>query len=223
MHSEQREQNECVPVFSLAPLARHSLQEGLDRQPEKEPQPGNHQFHLEGRGRPPARPRRPAYPSRRLVPLIPATAYHPVTVEGKSYWAFTLAVRIPGLGKVRLVISFESAELTDTSAVFVTNRAEWSTHRIIATYLQRGPIETFDQDGEEHLGLDEHRVYDAEAIQKHQCLVFVARSLLHLNYLPLSLKHGRLLIKTIAEAYRQQAQALIEPLILHTHERLLYG
>jgi hypothetical protein len=33
-----------------------------------------------------------------LVPLIPPTAYRPVTVRDKTYWTFTLAVRIPGLG-----------------------------------------------------------------------------------------------------------------------------
>ena len=158
-----------------------------------------------------------------LVPLIPATAYRPVTVDDTTFWTFTLAVRIPGLGKVRLVLSFENAELTGTYAVLVTNRADWSAHRIIATYLQRWPIETFYQEGKEHLGLDEYRMRDAEAIQKHWCLVFVAYSLLHLDCLPPSLKQGRLPIKTIGEACRQQAQALIEALILQTHERLQLG
>jgi SRSO17 transposase len=158
-----------------------------------------------------------------LVPLIPASAYRAVTVGGKTYWTFTLAVRIPALGKVRLVISFENAELTGTYAVLVTNRADWTAQRIIATYLQRWPIETFYQDGKEHLGLDEYRMRDAEAIQKHWCLVFVAYSLLHLDCLPPSLHKSRLPTKTIGEACRQQAQALIEALILQTHEHLQQG
>jgi len=158
-----------------------------------------------------------------LVPLIPATAYRTVTVDDKTYWTFTLAVRIPGLGKVRLVISFETAELSGTYAVLVTNRLDWTAQRIIATYLQRWPIETFYQDGKEHLGLDEYRMRDAEAIQKHWCLVFAAYSLLHLDCLPLSLNKSRLPIKTIGEACRQQAQALIEALILQAHERLQQG
>lgn len=158
-----------------------------------------------------------------LVPLIPATAYRAVTVGDKLYWTFTLAVRIPGLGKVRLVISFENADLTGTYAVLVTNRADWTAQRIIATYLQRWPIETFYQDGKEHLGLDEYRMRDAEAIKKHWCLVFVAYSLLHLDCLPPSPIKGHLPLKTIGEACRQQAQALIEALILQTHERLQLG
>jgi SRSO17 transposase len=158
-----------------------------------------------------------------LVPLIPATAFRAVAVADQTYWTFTLAVRLPGLGKVRLVISFENAELTGTYAVLVTDRVDWTAQRILTTYLQRWPIETFYQDGKEHLGLDEYRMRDAEAIQKHWCLVFVAYSLLHLECLPPSLSQGRLPIKTIGEACRQQAQALIEALILHAHERLQQG
>jgi SRSO17 transposase len=158
-----------------------------------------------------------------LVPLIPPTAYRAVTVQDKTYWTFTLGVRIPGLGKVRLVVSFANAELTGTYAVLVTNRVDWSAQRIITLYLQRWPIETFYQDGKTHLGLDEYRMRNAEAIQKHWCLVFVAYSFLHLDCLPSSLTKGSLPIKTIGEACRQQAQALIEALILYAHKCLQLG
>jgi DDE superfamily endonuclease len=158
-----------------------------------------------------------------LVPLIPRTAYREVTVGDTAYWTFTLAIRLPGLGKVRLVVSFQSAELTGTYAVLVTNRVAWSAQRIITLYLQRWPIETFYQDGKTHLGLDEYRMRNAEAIGKHWCLVFVAYSFLHLDCLPPSPRKGSLPIKTIGEACRQQAQALIEALILYAHEQLQRG
>ena len=66
---------------------------------------------------------------------------------------------------------------------------------------------------------------DAESRSGEQlwCLVFVAYSLLHLDCLPPSPTKSRLPIKTIGEACRQQAQALIETLILQTHERLQQG
>jgi hypothetical protein len=54
-----------------------------------------------------------------LVPLIPRTAYQAVTVKDKTYWTFTLTVRLAGLGKVRLVVSFKSAELTGTYVVII--------------------------------------------------------------------------------------------------------
>jgi hypothetical protein len=158
-----------------------------------------------------------------LVPLIPPTAYRAVTVRDKTYWTFTLAVRLPGLGKVRLVVSFKSAELTGTYVVLVTNRVEWGAQRILALYVQRWPIETFYQDGKMHLGLDEYRMRNAEAIGKHWCLVFVAYSLLHLDCLPPSLTQGSLPLKTIGEACRQQAQALMQAVILYAHERLQLG
>ena len=158
-----------------------------------------------------------------LVPLIPSTAYRAVTVGDKTYWTFTLAVRLPGLGKVRLGLSFANAELTGTAAMLVTNRVAWSAQRIITLYLQRWPIETFYQDGKGHLGLDEYRLRNAEAIHKHWCLVFVAYSFLHLDCLPPSPTKGSLPIKTIGEACRQQAQALIQSLILYAHERLQLG
>jgi len=158
-----------------------------------------------------------------LVPLIPPTAYREVTVGDTTYWTFTLAVRLPGLGKVRLVISFKSAELTGTYAVLVSNRVDWNAQRIITLYLQRWPIETFYQDSKGHLGLDTYRMRNTEAIGKHWCLVFVAYSLLHLDCLPPSPTKGSSPLKTIGEACRQQAQALIEALILYAHEQLQRG
>ena len=158
-----------------------------------------------------------------LVPLIPRTAYRAVTVGDTTYWTFTLAVRLPGLGKVRLVVSFRNAELTGTYVVLVSNRVDWHAQRIIALYLQRWPIETFYQDSKGHLGLDAYRMRSAEAIGKHWCLGFVAYSFLHLDCLPSSPRKGSLPVKTIGEACRQQAQALIEALILYAHEQLQLG
>jgi hypothetical protein len=158
-----------------------------------------------------------------LVPLIPRTAYQAVTVKDKTYWTFTLTVRLAGLGKVRLVVSFKSAELTGTYVVLVTNRADWSAQQIITLYLQRWPIETFYQDSTTSLGLDEYRMRSAEAIGKHWCLVFVAYSFVHRDCLPPSLTKGHRPLKTIGEACRQQAQALVQALILYAHEQLQLG
>jgi SRSO17 transposase len=158
-----------------------------------------------------------------LVPHIPASAYKPVTVKDKTYWCFTRSVRLSSLGKVRIVICFENAELTGTYVVLITNRLDWSAKKIIATYLQRWPIETFYQDSKGNLGLDEYRMRSAEAIEKHWCLVFVAYSFLHLDCLPSSPEKVTHPIKTIGEACRQQAQSLIEALILYAHDQLTHG
>ncbi len=158
-----------------------------------------------------------------LIAHIPASAYHPVKVGATTYWCFSLVVRIPTLGRVRLVISFANADLTGPYAVLVTNQREWSAQKIIATYLQRWPTETFYQDGKGHLGLDAYRMRSAEAIGKQWCLVFVAYSFLHLTCLAPSPAKGSIPVKTIGDACRQQAQALIQNLLLYVHERLMQG
>jgi hypothetical protein len=90
-----------------------------------------------------------------LVPLIPPTAYRAVTGGDKTSWTFPLAVRLPGLGNVRRVVSFKNAELTGTSAVLVSHRVDWHAQRILTLYVQRWPIEIFQPyyDSSERLSL----------------------------------------------------------------------
>jgi hypothetical protein len=158
-----------------------------------------------------------------LVPLIPAQAYRPVKIRAHTYWCFTLSVRIPGLGKVRIVMSFEHESLTGRSVVLVTNRVDWSTAKIISLYLQRWPTETFYQDSKGHLGFNEYRMRSAEAIGKHWCLVFVAYSLLHLTCLPAGPGRTQGLMQTIGDACRQQGRALIQNLLVFVHDQLSQG
>jgi DDE superfamily endonuclease len=158
-----------------------------------------------------------------LVPLIPGNAYRPVTVRGHTYWCFTLGVRIPGLSKVRIVVSFEHESLTGRSVVLVTNRVDWSAAKIIGLYLQRWPTETFYQDGKGQLGFNGYRMRSAEAIGKHWCLVFVAYSLLHLTCLPAIPDRTKGLIQTIGDACRQQGRALLQKLLVFVHDQLSHG
>jgi DDE superfamily endonuclease len=158
-----------------------------------------------------------------LVPHIPPSAYRAVTVGVQTYWCFTVVVRVPSLGKVRVVISFAHADLHGSYVVLVTNQREWSAHQIIVTYLLRWPTETFYQDSKGHLGLDTYRMRSAEAITKHWCLVFVAYSFLHLACLPPPLACRSVPRKTIGEMCRQQAEALIQQRLLYTHAQLLGG
>lgn len=163
-----------------------------------------------------------------LLPLIPKTAFRPIQVGQRTYWCFTLSVRIPTLGKVRIVISFETAALTGTYAVLITNRRDWSTKKILSKYMQRWPIETFYWDGKQHLGLNKYRMRTLEAIQTHWCLVFIAYSILHLACLQPppkkgQRKHSATPIKTIGQVCRQQGQEIVKNLILFAHERLKEG
>ena len=158
-----------------------------------------------------------------LVPLIPAQAYRPVTIGEHTYWCFTLGVRIPSLGKVRIVVSFEHEQVTGRYIVLVTNRVDWSAAKVIGLYLQRWPTETFYQDSKGQLGFNEYRMRSAEAFGKHWCLVFVAYSLLHLTCLPAVPDRTKGLIQTIGDACRQQGRALLQQLLVFVHDRLSHG
>ena len=160
-----------------------------------------------------------------FVPLIPASAYCPVEIDERRYWCFSICTWLSGIGKVRLVISFQSADLSGSYVVLVTNHNHWSAKQILSMYLQRSTIETFYRDGKQLLELDQYCMRSLSAIQSHWCLVFVACSLLHLASLPPWSKPPRGKrpthpIQTIRRVARQQGQALVEQLILFAHEQL---
>ncbi|MBV7328395.1 transposase [Chloroflexi bacterium TSY] len=77
-----------------------------------------------------------------------------------------MTVRIPSIGKVCIVISFDNPELQGNYAVLVTNRTDCNAKRILSIYLLRWPIETVYQDGKQLLGLDEYCMRTAHAFQK---------------------------------------------------------
>jgi hypothetical protein len=158
-----------------------------------------------------------------LVPLIPAKAYRPITVGEHTYGCFTLRVRIPTLGKVRIVVSFEHESLTGRQVVLVTNRVDWNAAKIISLDSQRWPTDTVYQDGQGHLGFDAYRLRRAEALGKHGCLVFVACSLVHLTCLPAVPDRTRGLIHTIGDACRQQGRVLLQRLLVFVHDQLSQG
>jgi hypothetical protein len=162
-------------------------------------------------------------PIEDLVPLIPVHACRPVTGREQTYWCFTLGVRIPGLGKVHIVVSFETVQLTENSVVLVTNRVDGSVANIISLYVHRWPAETFDQDRQALLGFNAYRMRSAEAMGTHGCLVFVAYALLHLTRLPAGPDRTQGLIHTMGDACRPQGRALLQQRLGFVHGQLAHG
>lgn len=132
---------------------------------------------------------------------------------------------LTSLGKVRLVISFDTPECDGSYVVLVTNCLSWDAKKIIATYLLRWPIETFYQDCKQQLGLDDYRMRSAGAIGKHWSLLFVAYSFLHLDCLPKSSGKSSVSFpnSSIGQAIRRQQKATIKSLILYVHRLLQAG
>lgn len=159
-----------------------------------------------------------------LVPLLPPTAFQPVTLNEQTYYCFAFNAHLPSLGKVRLVISFSNPQLEGTYAILATNHLTWHAKKILETYLLRWPIETFYRDAKQLLGLGDYRLRQSNAFTKHWSLVFLAYSFLHLACLSLSSSiKASFPNRTIGQVVRQQTQMLIEKLLLHAHHLLCQG
>ncbi|MEM8808037.1 MAG: hypothetical protein AAGF01_18615, partial [Cyanobacteria bacterium P01_G01_bin.38] len=59
------------------------------------------------------------------MPSIPETAFKLCQVGIHVYWCFTLCTRIPGLDKIRLVISFKATKPSGMYAVLISDRKDW--------------------------------------------------------------------------------------------------
>lgn len=115
------------------------------------------------------------------IKTIPAQAYRPYRVGSHLYWAFTKVLPMKSLQRqrVRIVASYDGQiELTKTPNCYVTNRKEWEPKRILTSYCDRWPTETFNQDAKAHLGFEDYQLHRLRAIRRHWYLSFVAYSLL---------------------------------------------
>ena len=158
-----------------------------------------------------------------LVPWVPAHAYRPINVREDTSWCFTRTVRIPGGGKVRMVVSCEHESLTGRSVVLVTNRVDWSAAKIIHLSGQRWSTETFDQDSQGPLGFSAYRMRSAKAMGKHGGLVFGASARLPLTCLPAGPGRTWGLIHTMGDACRQQGRTWLQRLLRFVHDPLSQG
>ena len=112
---------------------------------------------------------------------IPAQAYRPYKIGNRLYWAFTKVLPMKNLNRqrVRIVASYQDQlDLTHTPNFYATNRKDWEPKRILGTYLDRWPTETFNEDAKGNLGFEDYQLRYLRAIRRHWYLSFVAYSLL---------------------------------------------
>jgi hypothetical protein len=76
-----------------------------------------------------------------LVSLIQKLPHKLVMTEQQRYWVYTVCLRVSGLGRVRLVFSFDNPQLTGSCTVLATNRLDWSPRKVIEQSLQRSQRE----------------------------------------------------------------------------------
>lgn len=115
------------------------------------------------------------------IQTIPSSAYRPYQVGNQLYWAFTKVLPMKSLQrrKVRIVASFSDTVKTDTTPNFyATNRKDWEPKRILLTYKDRWPTETFNEDVKGCLGFEDYQLRQWQGIRRHWYLSFLAYSLL---------------------------------------------
>ena len=91
---------------------------------------------------------------------------------------FSKAVDLKGIGKVRIVISYDKEDFSEDPAYFATDQIRWEATRILKTYRNRSKIETFFRDTKQNLGLEDYQLRDLRGIKRHWYLIFLAYSLL---------------------------------------------
>jgi hypothetical protein len=115
------------------------------------------------------------------IRTIPAEAYRPYRISDDVYWAFTHVLPMQHLDRrrVRIVASYRAqVKLTELPNFYATNRKDWEPQRVLTTYCDRWPTETFNEDVKGHLGFEDYQLRPLLGIRRHWYLSFVAYSLL---------------------------------------------
>ena len=116
-----------------------------------------------------------------FITTIPASAYRPYQIGDHLYWAFSKAMLMKTLKRrrIRIVATYEDEiDPNKKPNFYATNRLRWEPKRILTTYLDRWPTETFNEDVKGHLGFEASQLRRIRAIRRHWYLSFVAYSLL---------------------------------------------
>jgi hypothetical protein len=72
-----------------------------------------------------------------LVQLTQQAPYYPVSVGGEICWSYTCCLQVPKLGRVRFFVYFRDSARREKYAAFITNRLDWSPHKVISQCLER--------------------------------------------------------------------------------------
>jgi hypothetical protein len=116
-----------------------------------------------------------------FITTIPAEAYRPLKINDRVWWAFSKVMPMKSLKRQRVrIVAAQTDELNleETPSFYTFNRKDWESKRILTTYLDRWPTETFNQDVKGYLGFEDYQLRRLRGIKRHWYLSFVAYSLL---------------------------------------------
>jgi hypothetical protein len=147
------------------------------------------------------------------IQTIPAAAYRPYPIGDHVYWAFTRVLPMKNLDRrrVRIVASYrDHLDQRELPNFYVANRKDWEPKRILTTYCDRWPTDTFNQDVKGHLGFEGYQLRRLRGIRRHWYLSFVAYSLLGDQGLP---GRSRWAVRGRYESTGQRCQAVVDELL----------
>jgi len=157
---------------------------------------------------------------------IPPTAYRLTRVHDHVYWAFTQVLTFKSLRRrpIRMVASFDNPELKGEPRLLTTNRKDWERTRILLTYGDRWPTETFNEDVKGHLGFEDYQLHKLRGIRRHWYLGFAAYSLLGDQGHPGRSRHGvRAPFESTGQRCRAVANEVLGDLVEWIAQRLEEG
>ncbi len=113
-----------------------------------------------------------------MAATLPRVAFRKVRVGESIYQVFSKAVDLKGIGKVRIVISYDKEDFSEDPAYFATDQIRLEATRIVKTCRNRSKIETFFRDTTQNVGFEDYQLRDLRDIKRHWYLIFLAYSLL---------------------------------------------
>jgi hypothetical protein len=148
---------------------------------------------------------------------IPVSAYRPTRIHDHVYWTFSKVLPLKSLQRrrVRFVASFDNPELKGDPFLLASNRKDWERTRIMLTYSDRWPTETFNQDVKGYLGFEDYQLHKLRGIRRHWYLGFAAYSLLGDQGHPGRSRHG---VQAPFESTGQRCRAVADELLSHLVE-----
>jgi len=146
---------------------------------------------------------------------LPAEAYRPLNINGRLWWTFSkvLSMKCLQRQRVRILAAYaEDLELSKTPTFYATNRKDWEAKRMLMTYLDRWPTETFNEDAKGCLGFEDYQLRKLRGIKRHWYLSFVAYSLLGDQGPP---GRSRWAVRGRFQSTGQRCRAVVDELLGH--------
>ena len=120
-------------------------------------------------------------PLKQYVSEIPKHLFKKKNIKGTYFYYYAKTVKISKLGKIKLVIYYETEDFSDSMTVLGSNAHVWTPDKVIYSYKQRWSIETFYKDSKQNLGLEDYELRKFKGIIRHWYLVFSAYTILQLS------------------------------------------